>query len=706
MLQLVIRNEILEDRHIPLAGPTVLVGRDAQAHVRFQENGVSRFHARFEISGGAEATLVDLGSSNGTFVNEERLTGPRAVKPGDEIRFGPVRAAIAAAATPASVSAAPLSTAAAAAGIPGAPLAPAAAVSRAPGLPRPAALVAGVTVVAVVAALVLLASGDSDDPPRTPSGSSAAGDATTMVSTPAPDGTPPEPPSPAPVPADPEPPPDPGPEPPPEAPPGETPPAEPARPLAAEPPASISMADGSAVRAWIVDQKDAAFLLVREEGRDVTRRIPREDIVAIDGKPAPPDLERIFEARLAGARDLPRLGELLAWCGRKGLTDAAAKTAQAIVAADPGHDAANAVLGRFRLRGAWKTRDELAAAGALGRDGRPAGSDRDLLEIRRLHFDLLGRPPAAEEAAEGLRLTRAALVDRLLQDPARWKAWIEEAAALLLGSEGAGISKRHQKLADDLAHGASDFREAFRALALSDALRARAPDPRELARRALQALLGPAAAADASLVENAGRMAAGERVAIFGERGASREEMVEICLRQPGFYRRQVEVEGRRCLGRSLTRDEASKATFRLAAAPGALREMQKEWLLSEESVKALETPRRKDDDRYLAGLLLDGFGRVPAPEEVARLRAFVAALDGSEPLRGVVAGLVGRSPSLAAPPKAADAAAFVEDSFRRILARAPAPAELDAFTRALAAGSLPRHVVAALLASPEYDLY
>jgi pSer/pThr/pTyr-binding forkhead associated (FHA) protein len=52
------------------------------------DDQVSRLHARFEqVNDGWE--LVDDGlSSNGTFVNEERLRGRRRLKDGDTLRFG------------------------------------------------------------------------------------------------------------------------------------------------------------------------------------------------------------------------------------------------------------------------------------------------------------------------------------------------------------------------------------------------------------------------------------------------------------------------------------------------------------------------------------------------------------------------------------------------------------------------------------------
>lgn len=53
------------------------------------ENGVSRLHAAIARNDNT-LTLVDLGSSNGTFLNGQRLTEqtPRVLRDGDEIRFG------------------------------------------------------------------------------------------------------------------------------------------------------------------------------------------------------------------------------------------------------------------------------------------------------------------------------------------------------------------------------------------------------------------------------------------------------------------------------------------------------------------------------------------------------------------------------------------------------------------------------------------
>jgi len=64
-----------------------IVGREGNIFLDW--DGVSRHHARLDVVGG-QMTLVDLGSTNGTFVSGQQLTPNVAVpiSPGETIRFG------------------------------------------------------------------------------------------------------------------------------------------------------------------------------------------------------------------------------------------------------------------------------------------------------------------------------------------------------------------------------------------------------------------------------------------------------------------------------------------------------------------------------------------------------------------------------------------------------------------------------------------
>lgn len=66
-----------------------LVGRDRDCTVRVDSGTLSRRHARLVVANGA-ATVEDLGSKNGTYVNERRVAGPVELGENDDIRFGSV----------------------------------------------------------------------------------------------------------------------------------------------------------------------------------------------------------------------------------------------------------------------------------------------------------------------------------------------------------------------------------------------------------------------------------------------------------------------------------------------------------------------------------------------------------------------------------------------------------------------------------------
>lgn len=66
-----------------------VIGRDADATVVLDSPSVSRRHARILI-GANRATLEDLGSKNGTHLNEKRVRTPEPLEDGDKLRVGAV----------------------------------------------------------------------------------------------------------------------------------------------------------------------------------------------------------------------------------------------------------------------------------------------------------------------------------------------------------------------------------------------------------------------------------------------------------------------------------------------------------------------------------------------------------------------------------------------------------------------------------------
>ena len=71
----------------PLKGAST-IGRSSRNTVVLSDEQLSRKHALIQMQGGGEYWLVDLGSSNGTFLNRRRISRPSVLKPGDFIQMG------------------------------------------------------------------------------------------------------------------------------------------------------------------------------------------------------------------------------------------------------------------------------------------------------------------------------------------------------------------------------------------------------------------------------------------------------------------------------------------------------------------------------------------------------------------------------------------------------------------------------------------
>jgi len=74
-------------KRTPLSKRAYVVGRDAEVDLVISRNSVSRQHSQLTQDEAGDWWVQDLGSTNGTFVNAERITR-RCLTAGDQIRFG------------------------------------------------------------------------------------------------------------------------------------------------------------------------------------------------------------------------------------------------------------------------------------------------------------------------------------------------------------------------------------------------------------------------------------------------------------------------------------------------------------------------------------------------------------------------------------------------------------------------------------------
>jgi DNA-binding winged helix-turn-helix (wHTH) protein len=76
-------------RRMTLVEGENVIGRDPASTVHLDASGISRRHARITVSAG-QARIEDLGSKNGTMVNERAVSEPVSLRDGDRIALGPI----------------------------------------------------------------------------------------------------------------------------------------------------------------------------------------------------------------------------------------------------------------------------------------------------------------------------------------------------------------------------------------------------------------------------------------------------------------------------------------------------------------------------------------------------------------------------------------------------------------------------------------
>jgi len=87
LFQFVMRSGPNVGQVYPLEAAEIIIGRDTSSGVSINDAEVSRKHAKLSLQGSAYV-IQDLGSTNGTFVNGQRITTTQVLNPGDTVSFG------------------------------------------------------------------------------------------------------------------------------------------------------------------------------------------------------------------------------------------------------------------------------------------------------------------------------------------------------------------------------------------------------------------------------------------------------------------------------------------------------------------------------------------------------------------------------------------------------------------------------------------
>ena len=79
---------ILESREVQLLEGENVIGRDPDAALWIDHPSVSRRHARIIVAE-SQATIEDLRSKKGTFLEGKQISRPMSLSDGDQVRIGP-----------------------------------------------------------------------------------------------------------------------------------------------------------------------------------------------------------------------------------------------------------------------------------------------------------------------------------------------------------------------------------------------------------------------------------------------------------------------------------------------------------------------------------------------------------------------------------------------------------------------------------------
>src|SRR5450755_2860499 len=89
-LKLIVLAGAKEGTQIPLKKDKFVIGRAAECTLRAGSEAISRRHCAIVRTDGAWIAR-DLGSRNGTYLNDQKIETPKALSVGDELRVGPLK---------------------------------------------------------------------------------------------------------------------------------------------------------------------------------------------------------------------------------------------------------------------------------------------------------------------------------------------------------------------------------------------------------------------------------------------------------------------------------------------------------------------------------------------------------------------------------------------------------------------------------------
>lgn len=349
----------------------------------------------------------------------------------------------------------------------------------------------------------------------------------------------------------------------------------------------------------------------------------------------------------------------------------------------------------------------------LPQDGRTVAVPADPLDPGRLRaafLDLLGRPPFAAERERWRGRGLRELLDELFRGREFWDSWLEEQLYYFLlidnfRPHSEGVRELPAKLQDGRLH----VRDAIHRIALCASFDLRNPGADTFVTVVMEQLLGVTVQKLQRELEIGKRIYDGDAGVFLGRSGSSQADVIAIAIEDDRFARTFVAREYARFLRAEPTKKDLARWSRTLRKDPFAYTELVREWMLSPAYDERLAQPAPQPNRMFVKALFVDLLDRLPAEDEMRRMRTALDGLSDPGPLRSVLARLLidsGRAP-LPKKESIEDPTAWVAGLFERLLGRSASEAELQAFVGSFHEPACrPETVVYALLSHPEYQHY
>jgi hypothetical protein len=334
----------------------------------------------------------------------------------------------------------------------------------------------------------------------------------------------------------------------------------------------------------------------------------------------------------------------------------------------------------------------------------------DAHRLRSVFLDLLGRPPFQAERERWLGKGQRSLLNELVGSREFWRQWYEEQLYyFLLIDNFAPQSERVLAIPDELARGGLDVREAIHRIALSSSFDQRNPGADTFVTVVMEQLTGMTVQKNARELEIGKAVYDGKPGLFLGESGSTQADILRIAVGHRLFSQTLLEREYRRWLRAEPDKRALQDWTREFQRNPGVFVGLVKSWFLSPGYDARLAQPRPEPNRLFVRAVFVDLCGRLPTPEEQARMRNALDGLSDPGPLRSVLARLLLDSGAAALPERKTleDEAGWIQEEFLRLLGRPPSERELSVFTSALRDPACrPSTVIYALVSHPAYQTY